>query len=56
MTIPEYIWRKAELNQLRRERIKRINNGTITPVFAMKPQLMVMVNGKWSPAIVGANQ
>ncbi len=49
----EHIWRQAERHQARRERNRLIRNGTITPAWGMKPQLMVKspVDGSWLPYV-----
>lgn len=38
-------------DQCRRERIRLILNGTITPVYDIKPQMMNKVDGVWMPEI-----
>lgn len=55
MPIDNVTWRKAELNQIRRERGRLIGKGVITPAFSMKPQMMVKEGTKWVPQIVGVN-
>lgn len=51
---PEGVWRRAEYSQARRERLRLIRNGTITPAHSMPPQLLVRnpsAKGGWSPEI-----
>lgn len=55
MKISETVWRIAELNQLRRERISRVRKGSITPAYGLKPQMLVKIDGKWCPEIIGGS-
>lgn len=56
MSTNETIWRVAELNQLRRERLNRIRSGVITPAYGLKPQLLVKDDtGRWCPEIKGVS-
>lgn len=46
----EAVWRKAERDILRRERVRLIQNGTITPVHRVGPSVMVKdKDGRWWP-------
>lgn len=48
----ELIWRKAESNMARRERMRLIRSGRIVPAYRMQPQLMVRdANGRWVPEL-----
>lgn len=48
----EMIWRAAERNMIRRERVNRIKKGIITPEYGMKPQMMVKdATGRWCPKL-----
>lgn len=53
MSIPENVWRKAEQNQLRRERIRLIRNGTISNTSV--PNVLVKGDGgSWKfPSLKG---
>ena len=52
----EYIWKRAERDQARRERIRLIRLGRIRHVSLIAPQLMIRTDNGWSPQIIGANQ
>jgi len=54
----EYLWKRAEKDQARRERIRLIRLGRIRHHSLIEPQLMIRTSaeGGWSPQIVGANQ
>lgn len=43
--IPEYIWQKAEQNQIRREKTRLRKNGTISDRSV--PLVLEKVNGLW---------
>lgn len=46
------IWKRAEADQVRRERFSRIRRGRIVPAFQMKPQLMIKdATGRWCPKL-----
>jgi hypothetical protein len=50
--LTEAVWRKAEVNMLRRERNRLIRLGRITPIHRMPPQMLVKdENGRWCPEI-----
>ena len=51
--LTEEVWRKAERNQLRRERFRLVRKGVIVPAFRMKPQMMVKEGGRWVPQLGG---
>lgn len=51
-SISEGLWRHAEKDMMRRERIRLVRNGTIVPEYDLKPQMMVKdAKGQWVPEI-----
>lgn len=51
LVLTDAVWRKAEAINNRRERLRLIRAGRIRPAYAMEPQLMVKVDGKWTPGL-----
>ena len=51
-TLTEGVWRRAESDMARRERLRLRRNRTIVPMQFMEPQMMVKIDGRWSPAMV----
>lgn len=48
--LTEAVWREAERNMTRRERVRLVRNGTIIPFTRGVPNIMAKdANGKWWP-------
>ena len=55
MNVPplnDALWNRVRANQVRRERLRLIQNGNIRPSWGMQPQLMVKdASGSWVPGL-----
>lgn len=48
----EGVWRRAQSDQARRERLRLLKKGTIRPIHRIQPQMLLKEGDRWVPALV----